>query len=173
MNRLVDDLLDVSQLDTGLLPLEPTDFELADVVRDAIASCRAELVRMGSTVSLEAVPVCGRWDAGRIRKAVHALISNAAKFGAGKPIEVAVSRADSAARISVTDHGVGIEPERRAHVFDRFERLASIRQHGGLGLGLYIARGIVEAHGGSIHVESEPGKGSTFTIELPLTRSMA
>jgi len=169
MNRLVDDLLDVSQVDTGTLPLEPTEVDLGGVVRDAIASCRAELVRMGSTVSFEPVSVRGRWDAGRIRKAVYALLSNAAKFGAGKPIEVAISTVSSVAKVSVTDHGVGIEPERRAHVFDRFERLASIKQHGGLGLGLYIARGIVEAHGGSIHVDSEPGVGSTFTIELPVS----
>ena len=95
------------------------------------------------------------------------LVINAAKFGAGKPIEIRIERVGEAARLVVIDHGIGIDPARKAFVFDRFERAVPSSSYGGLGLGLYIARSIVVAHGGTIEVESEPGDGATFTVNLP------
>jgi signal transduction histidine kinase len=95
------------------------------------------------------------------------LVINAAKFGAGKPIEIRIERSGADARLAVTDHGIGIDPARRPYVFDRFERAVPSSRYGGLGLGLYIARSIIIAHGGTITVESEPGAGSTFTVTLP------
>jgi len=89
----------------------------------------------------------------------------------GRPIEVRVRNAGDAAELTVTDHGIGIDPARVASVFDRFERAVSVVNYGGLGLGLYLARSIVEAHGGTINVESQLGEGSTFTVRLPWASS--
>ena len=95
------------------------------------------------------------------------LLSNAIKFGAGKPIEIAVGAERGTARLAVRDHGIGIASDQRDRIFGRFERAVSERHYGGLGLGLYISRRIVEDHGGSIRCESQPGAGSTFIVELP------
>jgi signal transduction histidine kinase len=95
------------------------------------------------------------------------LLSNALKFGARRPIEIHVTGAGELAKLAVRDHGIGIEPSRQAVIFDRFERAVPTAHYGGLGLGLYIARRIAQAHGGDLLVESEPGHGATFTLTLP------
>jgi signal transduction histidine kinase len=96
------------------------------------------------------------------------LLSNALKYGAGRPVHVHVSRAEERARLTVRDEGIGIAPEHLPRIFGRFERAVSDRHYGGLGLGLYMTRRLVEALGGTVHVESTPGAGTTFTVELPL-----
>jgi K+-sensing histidine kinase KdpD len=88
-------------------------------------------------------------------------------YRAAMPVEIHLGEEAGLARLSVHDHGIGIDPTHQARIFDRFERAVSVRYFGGLGLGLYISRRIVEAHGGSIRVESQPGAGSTFTVGLP------
>ena len=98
------------------------------------------------------------------------LLSNACKYGAGKPIEVSVEPLAERARLTVSDHGIGIPTADLERIFQPFERAVSFRHYGGLGLGLYITRQVVEAHGGSIQVQSELGRGSTFVVELPLAR---
>lgn len=105
-----------------------------------------------------------------MEQVVTNLVSNAAKYGAGRPIELRVDGDGETARLVVRDQGIGIAPEDQARIFERFERAAPSRHYRGLGVGLYIARQIVEAHGGSIRVASAPGAGSTFTVELPLRR---
>ena len=102
----------------------------------------------------------------RLEQVVVNLLSNAIKYGAGKPISVTVALAGPAARIIVRDRGIGIGAEDQARIFERFERAVSLN-YGGLGLGLYITREIVRAHGGTIRVESEPGAGAAFIVELP------
>jgi signal transduction histidine kinase len=109
----------------------------------------------------------GRWDPSRLEQVVTNLIMNAIKFGAGRPIEIRVGQRDGVARLVIEDHGIGIDPDRLPHVFERFERAVPWANYGGLGLGLYITGWIVRAHGGSIHVESVLGQGSRFTVELP------
>jgi signal transduction histidine kinase len=110
----------------------------------------------------------GRWDRFRIDQVLANLLSNAIKYGRGKPISVHVASTDDTARLSVRDEGIGIAGNDVTRIFGRFERAVSSRHYGGLGLGLYIAHEIVEAHGGCIVVDSAPSAGSTFTVLLPL-----
>lgn len=95
------------------------------------------------------------------------LVANAIKFGQGKPITVTVAETSDTARVVVSDRGIGIAAEHQDRIFGRFERAVPFQNYGGLGLGLYIAREIVEAHGGTIWVQSALRSGSTFTVELP------
>jgi signal transduction histidine kinase len=112
--------------------------------------------------------VVGSWDRGRLEQVVTNLLSNAVKYGDCKPIDLAVEAADDGqARLVVRDHGLGIAAHDQARIFERFERAASSRHFGGIGLGLWIVRQIVIALGGSVSVESELGSGSTFTVTLP------
>jgi signal transduction histidine kinase len=112
--------------------------------------------------------ITGIWDRSRLDQVITNLLSNAVKFSNGKPIEIRADLDTSWARLTVEDHGIGISPEDQAKIFERFERAVSRRSYGGLGLGLWITRQIVDAHHGRIDVTSRPGQGSTFRIELPL-----
>ena len=164
---LVNELLDVSRMRLGRLDLRPEPLDLAEVARDAADHLREQIQRTGSGVALDLRPTTGRWDRTRLEQLVTNLLVNASKFGEGKPIVLAVDGDETHARLRVSDRGIGIAPEHHGRVFERFERAVSSQTFGGLGLGLYIARQIVEAHGGEIRVDSTPGEGATFTIELP------
>jgi two-component system OmpR family sensor kinase len=112
--------------------------------------------------------IIGQWDRLRLDQVFTNLIGNAVKYGEGKPIDIYMRSDDGAALVSITDRGIGIAPADRERIFDRFERAVPESNYGGLGLGLWISRQIVEALGGAISLESEPGKGSTFTVRLPI-----
>jgi signal transduction histidine kinase len=112
-------------------------------------------------------PVVGVWDASSLEQVVTNLLGNAIKFGAGHAIEVAVRDTGPSVELQVTDHGIGIDADRLSKIFDRFERAVSSTHYGGLGLGLYLARVIVEGLGGTIAVASRVGEGATFTVRLP------
>jgi signal transduction histidine kinase len=123
-------------------------------------------------LSIVAEPHCvGMWDRARIDSVATNLLSNAIKFGLGKPIEISVTTDNGRARLIVRDHGAGVSRDKHTAIFEPFERAVSVRNYGGLGLGLYIVRTIVDGLGGTVSVESEPGNGATFTVDLPLTRS--
>jgi c-di-GMP phosphodiesterase len=169
LRRLISDLLDITRLERGLLRLETTEMDLSALVREAVTNMAAALERSGCTLSVEATsPVGGRWDQLRLEQVVVNLLSNAAKFGAGKPILVRVERTGDSAVLSVQDQGIGIDKAIGNRIFSRFARAASSDHYGGLGLGLYISRQLVQAHGGTISVQSEPGAGATFVVTLPL-----
>jgi len=169
LTRLINDLLDVTRLTRGALELHLEEVELTTLVREVVARYKPELERAGCEVSLDlAGPVQGRWDPMRLDQVVLNLVANAAKFGARKPIEVKVARVAELARLTVSDHGIGIDRANHSRIFDRFERGVSSHHYGGLGLGLYICKRIVESHGGVISVDSRPGQGATFLVELPL-----
>ncbi|HEX6766864.1 MAG TPA: ATP-binding protein [Polyangiaceae bacterium] len=172
LERLIDNLLDISRITTGHLELEPEELELAELVHDVVERLRDEAAGMGSQIQFEAAsPAAGRWDRLRIEQVVTNLLSNALKYGEGHPISVRVSASDGSAEVSVRDRGMGIAEPDLERIFDRFERAANRRAPGGLGMGLYITRQIVEAHRGSIHVESRTGEGSLFRVELPRVSS--
>jgi PAS domain S-box-containing protein len=167
LSRLVAELLDVSRIRTGRLTLHPEEVDLVELTREALTHLQADLTRAGSPVELRADgPVRGRWDRLRIEQVVINLVTNALHYGLGQPVTLYVDGAERA-RLRVEDRGVGIPLEAQERIFERYERASSSRR-GGLGLGLYIARQIVEAHGGTIRVDSAVGRGSLFTVELPL-----
>jgi predicted ATPase/signal transduction histidine kinase/tRNA A-37 threonylcarbamoyl transferase component Bud32 len=169
LTRLIRELLDVTRLERGAIALEREEVELGTLVRGVVARFSPELNQAGCAVSVDAPdPVVGRWEPMRLEQVVLNLLSNASKFGKGKPIEVRVERRGGIASLSVTDHGIGIHPAHQQRIFERFERGVSATHYGGLGLGLYVCRGLIQAHGGTIRVESQPDQGATFIVELPL-----
>ncbi|HXU80328.1 MAG TPA: ATP-binding protein, partial [Polyangia bacterium] len=168
MNRLIRELLEVSRIQSGDLALERRRVDLGTVVGEALRRFELDLARAECPVTVKGDPrAVGMWDASRLDQVIENVLSNAMKFGAGKPIEVTISQDGRRARIAVKDLGIGIEPLHQERIFERFGRAVSETHYGGLGLGLYICRRIVNAHGGSISVESAPGAGATFIIELP------
>ena len=168
LTRLIDELMDVSRITAGRLRLELGEIDLTAVIRDVVGRLGGEASRVHSSIKVSAVtPVVGMWDLIRVEQVVTNLLTNAFKFGGGKPIEITVEERGSIGRLVVVDHGIGIAPEDLERIFRRYEQATSSRPVGGLGLGLYIARQIIEAHGGTIRVESQPGTGSTFTVDLP------
>ncbi|WP_257463476.1 sensor histidine kinase [Archangium lipolyticum] len=168
LSDLVNDLLDVSRISTGRMKLQVEEVDLSEVAREVVARFIPEAERAGSGLELHLEgPVVGRWDRLRLEQVLTNLLSNAIKYGAGKPIHIHVQRSDGLARLLVRDEGIGIKPEALGRIFNRFERAVSERHYGGLGLGLYVTRQIVEAMGGTVKAESTPGQGATFTVELP------
>jgi signal transduction histidine kinase len=167
LNRLNERLLAASQI-AGRLTLRTARFDLAASVRKVARSLAVPAEQSGSGISVEAeAPVIGVWDHQRIELAVGNLLENAIKFGAGQRIEVSVGARDGTAMVSVRDHGIGISAEQLGTLFQRYQRGVSARNFGGLGLGLFVVRVIVEAHGGTVRAESRIGEGATFVVELP------
>ncbi|WP_437850541.1 AAA family ATPase [Sorangium sp. So ce363] len=167
--HLVNELLDVTRLNAGRLTLARAPLDLAALTREVVERMRQQLAdaRCRAELDLEG-PVVGNWDASRMEQVLINLLSNAMKYGAGSPIHVVVRSLEGRALLVVRDHGMGIAEADQARIFERFERAVSVRNFGGLGLGLYIVRWIVTSHGGTIRVESAPGAGATFVVELPL-----
>jgi PAS domain S-box-containing protein len=168
---LVGELLDVSRMRLGRLELVREPSDLAEIARETVGHVGQEIERSGSSLVLDLRPTPGLFDRSRLEQVITNLLANAAKFGQGRPVILNVDSEGPRARIKVVDRGIGISAEDQARVFDRFERAVPAQHFGGLGLGLYIARQIVEAHDGEIRVESTPGAGTTFTVLLPLEPS--
>jgi len=165
---LVDDLLDISQL-TAQAPLpELQEVDLTAVVTEAVERSADAFERVGCSARWAPPgPSHGRWDRRWLARIVGNLLSNAAKYGQGQPVEITLVEGDGLARLTVQDHGIGIQAAEQAGVFERFRRAVSVRHYSGFGLGLWTVRRMVDALGGSVRVASRPGEGATFTVELP------
>jgi PAS domain S-box-containing protein len=171
VRNLVDDLLDLTRIRVGKLNLELVDVNLVQCVQAAADQFSTEAFSKGSTITVHASePIIGCWDLHRVDQVISNLISNAIKYGMGKPIDIFLSKhhTKKIATLRVQDHGMGIPSHLVEKLFKRFERAGEGEKIKGLGLGLYITRQIVEAHGGVIYVETVPSQGATFIVELPL-----
>ena len=170
MVRLIDDMLDVTRMRSGALSIQPKLFDLSLLAQRVVESLAQQAEAVGAEFRLVApAPVHGIWDEFRIEQVITNLLTNALRYGGPHAIDIAVSGSEKGALLSVRDQGIGVAPEDQARIFEQFERTADSRKHAaGLGLGLYITRQIVRLHGGDIHLESAPGQGALFTVELPL-----
>jgi len=173
MVRLIDDMLDVSRMRSGALSIQPKPMDLAQLARGVIENLAQQAEAAGTQFRLDAPEaVRGSWDEFRIEQVLTNLLTNALRYGGGQPVEVRVGSAGPCAVLTVRDHGMGIAAADQQRIFEQFERTdASRKRAPGLGLGLYITRQIVLAHGGSIEVESAPGLGAEFQVRLPLQES--
>ncbi len=169
LNALVDDMLDVARIEGGRLSMTVETFDMRDLVSEVVERMQPLAEKSGANIVAHlGEPANGRWDRQRIDQVVTNLVSNAIRYGLGKPIDVGMEATPTGVSIRVADRGKGIAPEDRERIFERFERASSRTYSAGLGLGLYIVRHIVSMHGGTIGVESEADRGSTFVVDLPL-----
>jgi signal transduction histidine kinase len=169
MVRLIDDMLDVSRLRTGTLAMAYAPADLATITRGVVDSLIDPALAAGCQLLLDApetLPlVC---DEFRVEQVITNLLTNALRYGAGKPVSVRVESSGPDALVVVKDSGMGIAEADQDRIFGQFERTDDARKIAGLGLGLFITRHIVRAHGGEISVRSAPGQGAEFTVRLPL-----
>jgi signal transduction histidine kinase len=168
LTALVDTLLEASRLATDRPELTRDNVDLASLVRDAGArfSAHASAADSPLTVAAPQRLDCG-CDKSAIERVLDNLVANALKYGAGRPIEIGARGEPRSAVLWVRDHGIGIAPADQERIFGRFERAVSPRHYSGFGLGLWIARRLIDAHGGRITVTSAPGEGATFEVKLP------
>jgi PAS domain S-box-containing protein len=163
----LDRLLDVSRLSSGRIDLQPEHVNLGDAIREVANTFESELAVARCTLLFaDRGDATGWWDRMRLEQIGRNLLSNAIRFGAGRPIRVSVHADQDFATLEVRDHGVGIAPDLHARIFERFERGVE-RRSGGFGIGLWIVQHICVAMGGTISVDSDVGEGACFTVVLP------
>lgn len=170
LTKLVEQLLDASRVRLGRFDLDRTQVDLMSLVLDtaSVYEDRCKQVGCHLDIRVDNSNVVGNWDASRLQQVVVNLLSNAIQYAPNSRISIEIGRRDDFAVLRFVDNGPGIAVEDHARIFNRFERSDLMLKRGGLGLGLYICKEIVQAHGGKIHVRSELGNGSCFTVELPL-----
>jgi signal transduction histidine kinase len=168
LKLLIDTFLNVGQIAAGELHADLEDMDLAQVVGDLVDRSADELAWARCSIRMDLEPgVIGRWDRLQLELVVANLLSNAVKYGPSAPVEIEVWGTRDAGFLRVRDHGPGISPRDQPRIFDKFTRLETPSKVGGFGLGLWIVRHLVEAGGGSVTVDSEPGQGAAFTVSLP------
>lgn len=166
LSTLITTLLDAQQA-AGQIVLARGPVDLAELVHHVAAGLRRRAEIAGSSLTVDIPAVRGDWDRLRLEQVFTNLLVNAIKYGRGQPIDVTGVEGDASVDIEVRDRGIGIDAADAARIFEKFER-AVPAAYGGLGLGLYITRELVEAHGGTISFDSQPGTGTTFRVRLPL-----
>ena len=171
VTRLINELLDISRLETGRLHLTWRPVDLGDQVRSVITSLQVEHPELDPTITgVDELPSVHA-DGDKLEQVLTNLVENAVKYGSAEGMQIEGHRPDDAhVAVTVRDKGPGIAPGDLPHVFDRWFQ----REHGrptGTGLGLWISKGLVHAHGGSLVVVSEPGQGAAFTFTLPIERA--
>ena len=174
MIRLLDDLIDVSRIRTGRLAIAPQPMDLGTLVRRVVEAIGEQAKAQGVPLTLQApesVPITA--DEHRIEQVVTNLLTNALRYGGAKPVHVFLREESGHACIEVRDEGPGVPLADQSRIFEQFERGDSPAEVQGLGLGLYVCRQIVEAHGGRISLESRPGEGAAFFVRLPRAAAQA
>lgn len=171
MVRLIDDMLDVTRIRSNRLSIRPAPFDLPVLLDRVVGNLSLQAQAAGSVITLHAgQPVTGCWDEFRIEQVVTNLLTNALRYGNSKPVEVSLVLLGGSVALHVRDQGRGISAQDQQRIFEPFERaVGQDDSTSGLGLGLYITRQLVEAHGGTISVQSREAEGSTFSVTLPLT----
>ena len=164
LSSLIAALLD-AQIVKGRIELERGVVELHDLATDVVERLRGHADQVGSVIGVDVPEIRGHWDRLRLDQVLTNLLLNALKYGRGRPVHVHARTDGSLVHIEIRDEGIGVTTENTLRIFDKFER-AVPAHYGGLGLGLFIAREIVEAHQGRVEVESTPGVGSTFRVTL-------
>lgn len=169
LERLVSELLSVTRLQRAKVVLNLEDVDLAEVIHEVAERFAPELARAGNRLDVEVTgPIVGRWDRSRLDQVVTNLLSNALKFGEGKPIDLEATVEGDRVHLVVRDQGRGVPADKLHRIFEPYERAVPAASFGGLGLGLFIVRSLVESHGGTVRAESVLGQGATFIVELPL-----
>jgi PAS domain S-box-containing protein len=171
LDRLVNDMLDASRITSGNLTMHFSNFNICKLISDVITKMSDMFGKAGYPIPelrCSNENIIGNWDSMRIEQVIINLLTNAFRYGKGRPIEVGVSQKENKVVIFVKDQGIGIDAVNLDRIFNRFERIIDKNEASGLGLGLFISKQIVLAHKGRIWAESELGKGSTFYLELPL-----
>lgn len=167
-------LLDVSRINADSMDLRFEELDIAEVLRETVDTYAVEAAFHLVDIQLAAPRALrGRWDRLSIEQIIGNLVSNAIKYGDGKPVGVTLRREGDRVRLEVKDGGIGISAEDQARIFGRFEQVVTSQHRTGFGVGLWLARALIEAHRGSISVSSAPGKGTTFTVWLPLDAAPA
>jgi PAS domain S-box-containing protein len=170
--KLVDELLDVSRINAGQMQIEREEFDLREMVRENLLRFKDEISDAGCILDVDLpYEVKGHWDPLRIEQVFVNILTNAIKYGRGKPIRIALTKNSEKVVLKIADQGIGISKEDKDRIFNRFERAVSPSEFGGLGLGLFIVTQILEAHEGKISLKSEIGEGSEFSVELPLIQA--
>ena len=168
LSRLIDDMLDVSRIRTGKLSVRPEPGDLGVLAGSVVEGLAAQFASAGSHIELQVEgPAPVMMDEFRIEQVLANLLTNALRYGGGKPVSVRVGAAGEQVRAEVRDQGIGISEADQQRVFEQFERVSSADAPQGLGLGLFISEQIVQAHGGRIELSSRLGEGSCFSVVLP------
>jgi signal transduction histidine kinase len=168
LSRLADDLLDATRAQRGRLQVVRAPTDVTSLVHDVSRRLAPALEEAGCALTVDAEPdLSGEVDPQRLEQVLSNLLTNAARHAPGAPVAVVARRDGGSVRLEVRDQGRGIPPELRERVFERYVGGKGQGGRGGLGLGLYIVRAIVEAHGGDVTVVSEPGSGASFVVRVP------
>ncbi len=168
---LVQDMLDINRIQTGKLALELKPVHLSALIKDVVEQFAEYLATAKNSISIEVgEEFTGLWDRYRLEQVLANLITNAAIYAPGSAIEVTAKKKDNMVEVCVHDHGPGISKINQAKLFQRFERAGMSINISGLGIGLFISKHIIEAHLGTIRVESEVGQGASFIFALPLSQ---
>jgi len=167
-------LLDISRINADSMELGFQELDLAEILRDVVDAYAIEASFHLVDIQLTAPDALrGKWDQLAIEQIIGNLVSNAIKFGDGKPVRINLGLEADRVRLQVEDQGIGISAEDQARIFGRFEQVVTGQRRTGFGVGLWLARALIEAHRGSIAVHSVPGEGTAFTVWLPLDATSA
>lgn len=168
MAQLINDVLLVERNAHHRTPISPTDIDLLAFVRHTVSLLHEQIEAAKISVCIRCdEPVVGRWDRVCLSQIVSNLVTNAIKYGAGKPFEIALGRYDGCARIAISDHGIGLDEADHERIFERFAQVGPADGHDGVGLGLWIVAEATQRLNGRVRIRSTPGEGSTFIVDLP------